>query len=339
MDKLTRIILLVWILIAIAFLSFAQPNQSEIDRGMKLAQEQLTCNDELIMAQQGKWAKRPDANMKAANLAQITARIDKMQQLVQAAYAAPKGGDAGWYRSMGGYYSPAAKGMDAYELNVLFKAYYCNTSLKKLMLGIEAGTTFDIWTNKFKWFAEADKSFTIENKPVYMLSKRSGELNGFLLFSGNDNGHPNTGATFSRTMLISRSGALPYTPVTRRQYLVAFLKVKDSLANPSGNRDVYQRDIKAGQDYLQKSSSEELEKPAYVENTSYVGSFRKFATESEGRMLVTVNEKYFNPKLAAHIPQFIVVYWRWNTEKPCVEFAKQIQANFNFKALQDMLDK
>jgi len=41
----------------------------------------------------------------------------------------------------------------------------------------------------------------------------------------------------------------------------------------------------------------------------------------------------------AYAPQFLVVYWMWNTEKPSLDFAKNIENNFNFKASQLMVDK
>ncbi|MFN2440360.1 MAG: hypothetical protein ABR503_14250, partial [Chitinophagaceae bacterium] len=97
----------------------------------------------------GKWAKRPDANMKAGNQIQISNRIDKMQQLLQAAYPNPKGIEAGWYRSMSGYNSSVNSNADSYVLNALFKAYYCNTNVNKLLLGGETSTWFYVWANKF----------------------------------------------------------------------------------------------------------------------------------------------------------------------------------------------
>jgi hypothetical protein len=39
---------------------------------------QEPCNNEVIMGVKGKWAKRPDANMKAGNQLPITGRIDKI---------------------------------------------------------------------------------------------------------------------------------------------------------------------------------------------------------------------------------------------------------------------
>jgi hypothetical protein len=359
---------------------------------------QETCNDEMIMAVKGKWVKRPDATMKAGNQVQITNRIDKMQQLLQAAYPEPKGIEAAWYRSMGGYNSSLSSNAESYVLNGLFKTYYCNSNVKKMLLGTETSNWFYVWVNKFSWFAEKDDNFLVENNPVYLLTKKLGELNGFPLFAGNDNGTSNTGTTFSKTILISRPGQLPYTPVSRKKYLLTLLKSKEDfqnryeqslLKNPvrsdaeeeaykkqqlervanqeqneqtkekakanflrgyksqkqrqqediKRSREVYQRDIKTARDYIANTNAEELEKPAYMQNTSYASSFLKFANENEGRMLVQLNNNYFNNKLPAHAPQFLVAYWSWNTEKPSLDFATHIENNFDFKALLAMLDK
>ena len=360
---------------------------------------QAPCNDDVIMAVKGKWIKRPDATMNAGNQAQITSRVDKIQQLLQAAYPEPRGIEAKWSRSMGGYYPAINKNSVSYELNAMFFTWYCNIHVKKLLLGTEASSGFDVWINKFKWFAEKDDRFLVEEKPVYLLTKKLGELNGFPLYAGNDNSSPNTGTTFSKTILISRPGQLPYTPVSRKQYLLIFLQSKEDwqkiyvesllkmpvrsdaeeevyknqqmerVVNANGQNETvrekakanflqgyttakqrqqadiarsekaYQQDIKAATDYLALTTDEELAKPAYMKNTSYASSFAAFAKENDGAMMVGVNSSYFNNKLPAHAPQFLVVYWRWNTEKPSLEFANNIEKNFNFKALQSMLDK
>jgi len=357
---------------------------------------QATCNDEIIMAVKGNWTKRPDANMKGTQTTQIISRIDKIQQLLQAAYPEPKGIEAKWYRSMGGHYPSLNKTSFAYDLNAMFFTWYCNIHVKKLMLGTETGTGFNIWANKFKWFAEKVDNFFVDNKPVYLLTKKLGELNGFLLFAGNDNRTANTGTKFSKTILISRPGQSPYTPVSRKQYLLVLLKNKserqnkymESLqkmpvrsdaeeelyknkqmereVNKPGNelfrekvkgnflrayksdkqrkqddinlaQKVYLESIKAAQDYLAGTPENELAKPAYLEYVTY--SFLRFAAEKDGYIMVQENSNYFNSKLPVYAPQFLVVYWTWNTEKPSLDFANQIENNFNFKALQAMLDK
>jgi hypothetical protein len=359
---------------------------------------QQSCDDDAIMAVKGKWTKRGDATMNAGNQSQVTSRVDKMQQLLQAAYPEPKGIEASWYRSMGGYYSALEKNFLSYELNAIFFTWYCNIHVKKLLLGTEAGDGFDIWANKFKWFAGEDATIIIDNKPVYLLTKRLGELNGFPVYAGNDNGTSNTGTSFSKTILICRPGQLPYTPVSRKKYLMVFLKIKEDLqkkyieglskmtvrsdaeeevfknqqiervmnqeqneqtkqkakanflrgyttakqrqqADIDRSKNAYQLDIKAAATYLANTSEEELAKPAYLKNASYSSSFREFAKENDGMMMVQVNNDYFISKLPAYIPQFLVVYWHWNAEKPSIDFAEHIEKNFDFKALQAMLDK
>lgn len=365
---------------------------------MQFVFAQEGCSDDIIMAVKGKWTKHADANMKAGNQVQITNRIDKMQQLLQTAYPEPKGIEAAWYRSMGGYYSSVDKSSSSYELNAMFFTWYCNIHVKKLLLGTEASNSFDIWANKFKWFAQADNNFLVESKPVYLFTKKLGDLNGFPLYAGNDNGTSNTGTTFSKTILICRPGQLPYIPVSRRQYLQVFVKNKedwqkknaesllkmpvrsdakeevykqqqiDRVVNQEQNEQTkekakanflrgyttakqrkqddmaraekaYQQDIKTAKDYLANTSDEELTKPAYMQNTSYTSSFRAFAKENDGMMMVQINNSYFNNKLPADVPQFLVLYWHWNTEKPSIDFANHIENNFSFKTLQAMLDK
>lgn len=358
---------------------------------------QEPCNDDIIMNIKGKWKKNSDANMKGTQTVPIITRLNKMQQLLQAAYPEPRGIEASWYYSMEGN-SINKNASLPYTFNALFKAYYCNTNYKKLLLGDETGTWFYVWANRFGWFAREYEKFPVENKPVYLLTKKTGELNGFPLYAGNDNVTSNTGTRFSKTILITRPGQLPYTPVSRKQYLIAFLKWKEDFekkyvdatakmviwsdAEEEANKqkqlekamksarpdeayqeraknnflrnyvtakqrkqnDItsiethYQQDIKSAKDYLANASEEELIKPAYIGSGSYSIYFKNFATESEGNMMVQVNESYFNNKLPTYVPQFLVVYWQWDTKKASIDFANHID-NFNFKALKEMIDK
>ena len=358
---------------------------------------QEPCNDDIIMNIKGKWKKNSDANMKGTQTVPIITRLNKMQQLLQAAYPEPRGIEASWYYSMEGN-SINKNASLPYTFNALFKAYYCNTNYKKLLLGDETGTWFYVWANRFGWFAREYEKFPVENKPVYLLTKKTGELNGFPLYAGKDNVTSNTGTRFSKTILITRPGQLPYTPVSRKQYLIAFLKWKEDFekkyvdatakmviwsdAEEEANKqkqlekamksarpdeayqeraknnflrnyvtakqrkqnDItsiethYQQDIKSAKDYLANASEEELIKPAYIGSGSYSIYFKNFATESEGNMMVQVNESYFNNKLPTYVPQFLVVYWQWDTKKASIDFANHID-NFNFKALKEMIDK
>ena len=359
---------------------------------------QEPCNEELIMGVKGKWVKRPDANMKAGNHASITSRIDKMQQLLQAAYPEPRGIEAGWYRSMEGYNSSINSNATSYVLNALFKAYYCNTNVNKMLLGNETGTWFYVWANKFSWFVQTVDEFTINQQPVYLLTPKEGEFKGYSLHKGLHNENSNTGIKYSRAIIITRKGQSPYVAVTRKQYLQAFLKynekkLPEELASIEKNTPVkteeqeeankriqlekiekttatarvakakesflqgyvtdkqrkdkwiadtkkrYEKEMKPVQDLLANSQPQELEQPAILDGIN-ISSFRGFSTDAKGgKQLVRLNPDYFSSKLPAYVPQFLVVYWRWDKGKAEENFKNQLEANFNFTALQEMIDK
>ena len=194
---------------------------------------QQTCSDETIMNTTGKWKKQTDANpfpdqsFPKNQYLQVTSRIDKMQGFLQAAYPEPKGIEASWYHSISGN-AEVKGGPVPYELDAAFHAYYCNSYDHKLELGGETGTLFFVWANQINsWFAKYIKYYTIHKLPVYLLNKKAGELDGYPVFEGVENGTSNTGTVYSRAIIITRSGQSPYLPVSQKQFLKAFLNYNE----------------------------------------------------------------------------------------------------------------
>ena len=358
---------------------------------------QQSCNDEVIMNTKGSWKKTSDANMKAGNQAQVTSRIDKMQKLLQAAYAEPKGIEAKWYRSM--INNPLlTNGPIPYQLNSLFLAYFCNTNNdNKIEAGEETGTWFYVWANHFNWFAEYIKYYIIQKQPVYLLTPQVGEINGYPLYKGIHNENSNTGIKYSRAIIITRDGQMPYISVTKKQFLKAFLNnnekrfvktldfeknraVKtdeqeeaekkknlellervtraDKLARAKENflrnyitdkqrkentiaklQKMHDDDMNPARNLLADSLKSELAEPAILDFNNLL-EFEEFSTlEKGGRELVRLNPEYFDSKLPKYVPQFLIVYWRWDKNKPAENFKDQLEANLNFTALKEMIDK
>lgn len=356
---------------------------------------QQPCNDEGIMNTPGSWKKTNDANFRAGQ-PQITSRIDKMQKLLQAAYPEPKGIEAKWYRTM--INNPLiANGPIPYQLNALFLAYFCNTYENKIEPGGETGTWFYIWANHFNWFAEYINYYSIQKQPVYLLTEQVGEINGCPLYKGIHNKNSNTGIKYSRSIIITRDGQMPYLPVTRKQLLNAFLndnemrfaKTLDFEKNRTVKTDeqeeaekkknleriervtpadkvtrakenflknyitdkqrkeetmpklqkMHDEDMKPARHLLAHSLKPELEEPAILDFNNLL-KFEEFSTlEKGGRQLVRLNPDYFDKTLPKYIPQFLIVYWRWDKNKPATNFKDQLKANFNFSALKEMIDK
>uniref|UniRef100_UPI00374D6123 hypothetical protein n=2 Tax=Ferruginibacter sp. TaxID=1940288 RepID=UPI00374D6123 len=61
--------------------------------------------------------------------------------------------------------------------------------------------------------------------------------------------------------------------------------------------------------------------------------------EKGGRMIVFINNDYFNLKLPRYVPQFIALYWEWDTNSPAMNFKKQLEENFSVDKLKAMIDK
>jgi hypothetical protein len=299
----------------------------------------------------GKWAKSTGSNSYRAKSPQVVMRVENILQLLKAAYPEPKGTEAHWDSEQGRHESLVQNGPIAYDFMASFKKYYCQLIIgsksnnykssygNKHFLSDETGTWFYVWANRPGWFASEDGEFKIESKQVYMLTPKMGEINGFQVYAGRDGDTPNQ---FSRTILITRPGQSPFIPVTRKQFLQAFLKEKEAdfqRQNGAIPEDYYKKEIKTAQNYLTNSSEEELNMPAYHEGPTHSFDFKKFADENKGYMMVQVNESYFNKKLPTYMPQFLVAYWRWESNKSSLYLAEQIEKNFDFKALQQMLDK
>ncbi len=190
---------------------------------------QSACADSLMRVE-GTWQKRPDANMKssipASAMQEVNGTTGKILQQLRLAYPKLRGMDAFSYQSMSADL-PMKTSVHAYELNVLFPAYYCNTNLHKMMRGTETASWFFAWVNQFHGFARKNDNFIVRSAPVYLLTPKTGSLNGLTTYAGNDNRQSATGTSFSTAVLISRKNQSPFIPVSRKEYLMAFLSTKE----------------------------------------------------------------------------------------------------------------
>lgn len=323
---------------------------------------QQPCNDEVIMNTKGSWKKLNDANafpdpdFPKNQFPQANTRIDKMQNLLQAAYPDPKGMEAGWYRSISG--QPAVKaGPFPYALQSLFLAYHCSYENKiesesETRKG-ETGTWLFVWANQLhSWFAEFIKYYVIQKQPVYLLPKKIGVLNGYPLYEGNYN---RTGERYSRAIILTRTGQSPYLPVTQKQFLKAFLNYNQKRFSKSldaeekrviknetwivNMKKQYEEDMKPARILLADSLKPEMGQPAILDFDNLL-EFKEFSTEAKGgRQLVRLNPDYFDMSLPKYVPQLLIVHWSWDDRKPANEWRTRMENNFDFDALKTTIDK
>jgi len=91
--------------------------------------------------------------------------------------------------------------------------------------------------------------------------------------------------------------------------------------------------------YISQNASS-LQQPAIIDN-QVAGDFKgNFSTlEKGGQMLITIDPGYFNMQLPRYAAQMIVLYWRWDSNSPGLNFKKEFEQNFPVDKLKAMIDK
>ncbi len=264
----------------------------------QIAFAQTPCSDVVIMEIKGSWKKVNDANMRAdKNQAQMITRIDAISKMYQSAYTDMKGIGAEWYRTMEG--SPVvANGPSTYQFNSLYKGWYCNQNLHKLMLGGETGTWSLVYFNSFGWLmtSQYDQAWlTIAGEMAWLLPKKVGEWKGLSLYDPS--------ATLSRNyaVLITRKGQLPYKPVSRLQFLQTLKEKYES--EKKIQQDINQKQVvrsPAEEEAAKQKGLLDIEKnnqPKYVEQrkASYLKNYK--TDEQRKQENIQRAEDYFNGRL------------------------------------------
>jgi hypothetical protein len=186
------------------------------------AQASFDCSKETVMDVKSSWKKETDVMHTPASVAK-SKRIDAISKLFQEAYPDPRGLQPLWYRSFG-YPLFTNGGPQSYTFNSLFKAWYCNTNLHKMLLGDETGTWGYVFINQFSWFMsnQYDRlDFTIDGRNVYRLPKKEGEWKGYPLYNATSHDK----GTFHCVLILRPGTELPWRPITQKQYLTERRKI------------------------------------------------------------------------------------------------------------------
>jgi hypothetical protein len=191
---------------------------------------QNDCSDAVLLGKTGSWNKRPDANMlHDKHQVQIDHCLDSISVLFQATVPQPKGIEAGWYRTMD---NPVLPGWPvAYCFNSLYFCWYCNRELHKPMLSGETGTWAYVYVNYWGWFfgdRPKESDLKIDGAFIYNLPDKVG------VWKGHDIYQSAVLAPLNRCILLSRSGSLPWKPVTEEQYLRCVRAFLEDQKKPKG---------------------------------------------------------------------------------------------------------
>jgi len=312
-----------------------------------------------LLAIKGKWTVRTDvgrgANIPPGAAKEIDTRIDAIGKLFRAAYPEPRGIDAAGYRDLDSPQLPE-NGPYGYSYRSMYMAWSCNPRTKKFQLGGETATWAYAFVNHLTWFVEPQKTLRVQGEPTFFLTKRVGTFRGLPEYEGIHNQSSNTGQTFSRAILVTRPGRSPLKAVTRKQFLEAYLASLDAQGKAMiaeiqrasidpGRKDTLIKQRKeqvkklteTATGRLSRMSPGEGEQPAFLTGPNLV-QFKDFTPEAQGgRALVRMDHGALDATLPRFVPQFAVVYWRWQKNVPSENFHTEFERRFDPDALAQLL--
>ena len=289
-----------------------------------------------IFIRKGKWKKVADDDVFAdktyprSQWKLVHARIDSVSKLFKEAIKDLSGLEPEWYHSMRGRSMIGDNGPVSYSFISLYKSYYCNQNLTKILLGDETGTWAYVFVNHYNWFAKELGDWDIRNDGklirLYVLPPKVGAWKGHHLYQ------PQIFGSTTRAVVLGHDGKLPWKSLTQREYL-------------TGLRFYYSKyksvddEIKIIDDYLQNTSAEELSKPAVVWHKNALRFTGKFLDEKEGTRVIAFSTAYFKKELPRHAAQFMILFWKHDMDAPSLSFKEQFEQNFQLEKLKAMIDK
>jgi hypothetical protein len=155
----------------------------------------------------------------------------------------------------------------------------------------------------------------------------------------------------SRTWLITRDNKLPFTYVTKKEFLekqknMLILAMPKAIEGSNQNfKTKTEQDFKkalAKIESLMKMPSGESDQPAIVKQdpNDYLSFLFTTNEDPFSKVLIKPNPGYFNSKLPRSSPQFIVVNVTGNNNEPvAAKVMTDVIKDLDFTALRNMLDR
>jgi len=381
-------------LLFILFLSFSL----FYAQSQKTIKTETPCSDQVLFNTPGKWFTDYGGLLDNGseyiplNKAQVNEAITRMnavRDMLMKIYPEPIGVDPAWHHSIGrGSFAEQVKYVqrgDRFDREALvekpvasygffcgFFRHVCNgQNPHEIWHGFpgETDTWFTVGANGIGNVAaevrESSNNTLIGGYPVHLRHPIKEKFDGYEFFNVKTDVFPDFYSGTWR-ILIHRKGELPYTPVTRKQYLdqaIIYLTqfygnaLKDFEQAPMQSKeeqDIRKEQIKSFiknrdavldhyKDELEESSKKGLlGSPAIIPQVLFAATEgdQIFVEENLGYMVVIENPAYMRKDLPKWVPQILTVSMAWNEEwKPQADAAKLILEKFPFAQLQAMIDK
>ena len=344
----------------------------------------VPCNQEFLNNYKGKWliADKTLFNSPNNNYSRgAMERMKEIHELVKQTYPQPMGSDGYWsgaYRKT--YFGEKVKyvtendrtqkesvtitPLEGWRYGMTLFAWSCSENANEMWNGYPdagGGNAITVEANNLQILTGDimdDDGWTIDGRPIKRKMPVIGKWKGYDIMATNGGHYASQNNEYY--ILISRNDMLPYTPVTRKQYLdraIAYatkfydkmIASYEKIPDKTEREEAKNKNLKMKNDAVNKLQHE-LEKttrdgllstPAIVGTDPLVMNEGPiFLPEKDGGiMLATENPNYFRKDLPAYVPQVFVLSWSWGTKKWETDFRKAIEENFPIEKLQAMIDK
>jgi hypothetical protein len=317
---------------------------------LALFAEAQPCSQEELATQAGSFkAGMPGSirNVTPADLTRERATLSKLHRSISSSYQ-PTGAQVS-YAYVFGKHLPAARNWvaDPYHLSYYILRYRCEPvpkAGKTFYVDVSTPTTVTICANTIYalnnlYAAELDA----EDSRGYLLLDRKPERKNGAWFLGDVvvGDRWTDHEIHEYRWLITYSDTLPFTILTRREYLHAVKKRIDREVQRAPDRsDEYRVYLQRVNEYLGHDAGD-LAQPAYV-RINDEERFNGFLDEAEGRGYYPVvpNMAYYRKKLPASTPQFFSVVYKISKGDPVFESnIANLQKAIDFENLRRLLGK
>ena len=305
------------------------------------------CSPEKLAVTPGTWKQGiagSTRNVTAAELTKEKNTLNNIHKMIAAKYT-PMGAQATHTYAFNGPDLTSGKNWvaGAFWYSIYVLQYYCDDKTKYAPTSSTA-TTFNIYANLLPevntlYAAElADEDFRGYLKLKQMPVKKDGYY-----FMGEevvgDSHLPKPLKEFR--WLITYNDSLPFTCLSRKEYLLLTKKRLEKSIKENGNSSGYYTPFMNNiNNWLGKSESE-LSQPAIC-MWNDEERFNGFAEEGSRGSFVAIrpNMQYYRKKLPRSAPQFFTVVFKFSESVPLqAENMKQIQKAVDFASLRNMLGK
>jgi hypothetical protein len=268
------------------------------------------------------WQRDP---LPAVGQAPIRAMLSRLGSTVETILAEPRGYQPRWWGVLLDNHVQTNSFAEPYGVSAAFFHFYCRND--QILRGGETATWAYLNVNYLRDFA---RSADLNGKSYMWIKARTATRDGYPYLE-----YPES-AWMNHIWLITRNGRLPYTPLTRKEYLAeARAEVDEHIRGTRGETTYYKQAISA-MDREERISPADLAKPAIVSELPV--NFRGFSDgHPDAEMPVRWDPAYF--ERSKYEPQFIVVRLRAERSDPkMVELIRQLMTNIDFHALERYLE-